>query len=49
MTNYSIPPNLPFILSKSLNANLLAAFDNLNKNINFDEIDDKLVLKVATN
>lgn len=47
--NYSITPNLLFILSKSLNTNLLVAFNNLNKNINFNEIDNKLVLKVATN
>lgn len=49
IVNYWVRPSLPIILSKSLNSNLLATFDNLEKNINFGEIDDKLVLEVAAN
>lgn len=49
MANHWVRLNLLIALSKSLNTNLLAVFDNLDKNINFNRVDDDLVLKVITN
>lgn len=49
MANYMIMFNLSIALSESLNTNLLAVFDNSNKDIDFGGIDDKLTLEAVAN
>lgn len=47
--NYWVRPILPIALSESLNTNLLFAFTNLDKNINFGEVDDNLASEPVAN